>query len=65
MSYQAKDRAKYSRAQWMEKFESACLRLRRNLRGRIDWGTGDYYYCKGYTPEQAAEAWINPKKETA
>lgn len=64
MSYQAKDRVRYTRARWMEKFETACIKLRHSLRGKIDYGTGDYYYCKGYSPEAAAEAWVL-KKEPA
>jgi len=59
MSYQAKDRARFSRAQWMERFETECIRLRPNLRGRIDWNTASYYYSKGLTPKAAADSWIN------
>lgn len=59
MSYQAKDRARFSRAQWMERFETECIRLCPKLRGRIDWNTADFYYCKGLTPLKAAEAWTS------
>jgi len=62
MSYQAKDRARFSRAQWMERYETGCVRLRPQLRGRIDWNTAAYYYGKGLTPKAAADSWINAKE---
>jgi hypothetical protein len=63
MSYQVKDRGRYCRAQWMEKFESACVRLLPKLRGRVDWNAADYYYCQGMGPVEAAQAWTHPSDE--
>lgn len=65
MSYQTKDRARYNRAQWMEKFETACVKLCPKLRGRIDWNTATYYYLKGTPPVEAAQTWINNTTEPA
>lgn len=65
MSHQAKDAARYSRAQWMEKFETECIKLHPNLRGRVDHGAADYYYCEGLSPRDAAKAWTEPLRKRA
>lgn len=59
MSYQRKDAARRTRAQWMEQFETACIKLCPKVRGRVDWNTATYYYLKGETPTEAAAKWIN------
>lgn len=46
---------RYSRAQWLEKFESAVLKLCPKLRGRVNISNGFYYYGLGLTPFEAAE----------
>jgi len=61
MSYQGKDAARFSRAQWLQRFETECIRLRPTIRGRVDWNTAHFYYNKGYTPKAAADAWLNHK----
>lgn len=61
MSYQKKDSARFSRAQWMERYETECIKLHRNIRGRIDWCTADYFYLHGYTPANAAKEWLGQK----
>jgi hypothetical protein len=63
MSYQAKDKARYSRAQWMERFETECIKLVPKMRGRIDWGTAEFFYLRGRTPADAAKAWLSRQPE--
>lgn len=53
--YQSKDRARFSRAQWMERYETELLKRRPNLRGKIDWGNAHYHYGQGLTPMAAAD----------
>jgi hypothetical protein len=65
MSYQSKDAARRTRAEWMERFETECIRLCPKIRGRVDWNTATYYYLKGETPKGAADKWINNVVEVA
>jgi hypothetical protein len=60
-NYQIKDAVRHSRAQWLEKFETECIKLRPKIRGRVDWNAAHYYYLKGLTPKAAADAWLNQK----
>lgn len=48
-----------SRAQWLEKFETECIKLSPKV--KVDFGAGRYWYYKGLSPEDAADAWINRK----
>ncbi len=65
MSYQTKDAARYSRAQWIERFETFCIRLRPKMRGRVDFEAAHYYYVMGLTPQAAAEEWLRIKPVSA
>lgn len=65
MSYQTKDRTRFSRAQWMEKYETECIRLCPRVRGKVDWDTADYYYLHGYDAREAAKRWIGKEAEVA
>lgn len=47
--------SRWSRAQWLEKYETELLALRPHWKGRINWGNAHYYYGQGMTPANAAK----------
>lgn len=43
------------RAQWMAAYEDELVKLKPELRGKVDWNTATHFFLQGMDPKAAAE----------
>lgn len=43
------------RAQWMAAYEQELVKLKPEMRGKVDWNTATHYFHQGFAPKTAAE----------
>jgi hypothetical protein len=46
---------KSKRPQWMAEYEKELVRLKPELRGKVDWDTAAYFFLSGVPPKEAAQ----------
>lgn len=46
---------KSKRPQWMAEYERELVKLKPELRGKVDWDTATFFFVKGYDPKRAAQ----------
>lgn len=51
-------------ANWLSQFSDAVVTLDQRHAGKIEWPSALHFYHQGFTPQDAAQTYVNNRKES-